>query len=104
MSAAYRGYGHRRSSSTMKQPNLHGPKLADVYTPEQIEALRRELVPSSHATPVRFQLNGQTIFLESGYLQPKGIKVIYQYVYWNSTRATAEKIAAALNVKAIFSE
>jgi hypothetical protein len=37
-------------------------------------------------------------------LQPKGIKVIYQYVYWNSTRATAEKIAAALNVKAIFSE
>jgi hypothetical protein len=33
----------------MKQPNLHGPKLADVYTPEQIEALRRELVPSSQA-------------------------------------------------------
>ena len=39
-----------------------------------------------------------------GNLQPKGINVIHQNFYWNFTRATAKKIAAALNVKAIFSE
>ena len=84
----------------MTQPTVHGPKLSDVYTSGQIEALRGEMVPCPQATPVRFQHNGQTIFLLSGNLQPKGINVIH----WNFARATAEKIAAALNVKAIFSE
>ena len=88
----------------MTQPTVHGPKLSDVYTSGQIEALRGEMVPCPQATPVRFQYNGQTLFLLSGNLQPKGINVIHQNFYWNFTRATAEKIAAALNVKAIFSE
>ena len=35
-----------------------GPKLSDAYSPEQIEALRAEMVPRSQATPVRFQHHG----------------------------------------------
>jgi hypothetical protein len=30
--------------------------------------------------------------------------VIHQNVYWNFTKGTAKKIAAALNVNAVFSE
>ena len=87
----------------MTQPTLHGPRLSDAYTPAQIEALRGEMVPCPRATPVRFHRR-RDLFLLSGNLQPKGINVIHQNFYWNFTRATAKKIAAALNVKAIFSE
>ena len=81
-----------------------GPKLSDAYSPEQIEALRAEMVPYSQATPVRFQHHGQTLSIHSGQLQPRGINVIHQNVYWNFTEGTAKKIAAALNVNAVFSE
>jgi hypothetical protein len=53
---------------------------------------------------VRFQHHGQTLSIHSGHLQPRGINVIHQNVYWNFTKGTAKKIAAALNVNAVFSE
>ena len=81
-----------------------GPKLSDVYSSEQIEALRTEMVPFSQATPVRFQHHGQTLSIQSGHLQPRGINVIHQTVYWNFTKETAKKVAVALNVKLVFSE
>jgi len=95
---------HRRKGIAMPEQSLLGPKLLDVFTPEQIEELRAEMVPSSQAKIVRFQLNGQTLTIENGRLQPKGINVIYQTHYWNFAKATAEKIALALKVKAVFSD
>lgn len=88
----------------MPQQATTGPKLADVFTPEEIVELRNELVPSSQATPVRFQFQGQTVILETGDLQGKGINVMYQHVYWNFTRETARKIAAAMQLNPVFSQ
>jgi hypothetical protein len=88
----------------MSEQSPLGPKLLDVFTPEQIEQLRTEMVPCSQAEIVRFLLNGQALSIETGHLQPKGINIIHQVHYWNFTKATAEKIAHALCVKAVFSE
>jgi len=81
-----------------------GPKLADVFRPEEIDALKSELVPAENATPVRFLHHGQNLTIQSGRLMPKGVNVIHQIVYWNFTRETATRIAKALNVSPVFSE
>lgn len=81
-----------------------GPKLADVFSRDEIEALKNEMVPSAAASPVRFLHDGQNLNILSGRLMQRGTNVIYQIVYWNFTRTTAEKIAAALRVRAVFSE
>lgn len=81
-----------------------GPKLSDAFTPEEIEAIKAEMVPYDQATVVRFLHNGQNLTIQTGRLMAKGINVIHQTVYWNFTRETAKRIAAALKVTAVFSE
>lgn len=81
-----------------------GPRLTDAFSAEEITALKAEMVPSSVASPVRFLHDGRNLNIQSGRLMQRGTNVIYQTVYWNFTRATAEKIASALHVKAVFSE
>ncbi len=58
------------------------------------------------ATPVRFHFHGQALSVETGQLQPKGINVIHQRVYWNFTKDVAKEIAKELgpDVKPVFSE
>ena len=73
-------------------------------TEEQIAEIKAEMVPSKDAAIVRFQVQGQTLNICSGELQPKGINVMHQQVYWNFTKETAKKIAGWLGAKCVFSE
>ena len=75
-----------------------GPKL----TTEQTDEIRGELI--KEGVPVRFLHNGRNLSIVSGALQPKGINVMYQVVYWHFTRETANKIARWLGCRAVFSE
>jgi hypothetical protein len=70
-------------------------------TQDQIKEICSERI--INGVPVRFQIGGQTLNIETGELQPKWVNVMYQLVYWNFTRETAKKIAGWLGVKAIFS-
>lgn len=76
------------------------PKLTEV----QKEEVLKELVPESKGVPVRFQLDGRTMDIITGELQPKSINVIYQNFYWRFSRETSLKIAKWLGVEAIFSK
>lgn len=75
-----------------------------MLTPEQIAEVQKELVPSSQTKPVRFLVGGQNLNVENGRLLPKGVNVMYHQVYWNMPKATAEKVAAWVGAKAVFSE
>lgn len=74
------------------------PKLNDA----QVAEVSLEMV--KHGVPVRFLHNGQCLNLITGEVQPKGINIMYQTVYWNFTKATSKKIAGWLNIKAVFSQ
>lgn len=71
-------------------------------TDEQLTEVEDEMV--SNGIPCRFQINGQTLDIETRELQPKGINVIRQIHYWGFTRETANKIANWLNCKVVFSK
>lgn len=73
-----------------------------MLTEAQIAEVKSEMV--KNGTPVRFQINGQTLNLTTGELQPRGINVLYQLVYWNFTKETAKKIAGWTNSKPVFSD
>jgi hypothetical protein len=73
-----------------------------MLTETQIAEVRSEMVKDG--TPVRFQINGQTLNLTTGELQPKGINVLYQLVYWNFTKETSKKIAEWTGSKPVFSD
>jgi hypothetical protein len=75
-----------------------GPHL----TEEQIVRYKSALVKGG--VPVRFLHNGGALNIISGHVQPRGINVIHQCVYWNFTRETAQEIAKLLDVRAVFSE
>ncbi len=74
-------------------------------SPKQIVRVKAEMVGGCGGVPVRFQIGGQTICnLATGELQPKGINVLYQQVYWGFTKQTALMIAGWLGAKPVFSE
>jgi hypothetical protein len=75
-----------------------GPRL----TEDQVAHFKSALVKPG--TPVRFLHNGGALNIITGHVQPRGINVIYQQVYWNFARETALEIARLLNVSAVFSE
>ncbi len=75
-----------------------GPRL----TEEQIARFQATLV--NPGVPVRFLYNGGALNIITGHVQPRGINVIYQRVYWNFSRETALEIAKLLDVRAVFSE
>jgi hypothetical protein len=77
-----------------------GPKVSDFFSPQEIEALKAEQVPSG--VPVRFLYQGRNLNISNGRLMTKGVNIIYQVVYWNFLRETSKKIAQALGVEAIF--
>ena len=75
-----------------------GPRL----TEEQIAHYQAALV--NPGIPVRFLHNGGALNIITGQVQPRGINVIYQRVYWNFSRETASEIAKILGVRAVFSD
>jgi hypothetical protein len=79
-----------------------GPKLADFFSPAELEEIKAEFVQVG--VPVRFLDNGRNLNIATGELMPKGVNVIYQTVYWQLARETANKIATRLGVRAVFSE
>ncbi len=79
-------------------------KIASIFmlTPEQVIIVKKQMV--QNGVPVRFQINGQTMNISTGELQPKGINIINQLVYWNFSKDTSKQIAEWLYCKAVFSE
>lgn len=73
-------------------------------TPGEVAMVKAEMVPPESTHPVRFQTQGLTMNIVTGYLQPKGINVIHQTHYWAFPRETALRIAALTGTKAVFSE
>lgn len=89
------------TASTMpgaEAPRLFGP--GPHLTETQVAYFRAALIKSG--VPVRFLYDGGALNIETGHVQPRGINVIYQRVYWNFTRQTAREIAKTLNVRAVF--
>jgi hypothetical protein len=84
--------------------NELGPKVSDVLSEEEIEAIKASMVSWKDTVPVRFMYKGRNLNISSGRLMPKGINVIHQIHYWNFPRDTAKRIAKALQVQAVFSE
>ena len=64
-------------------------------TTEQIEEVKTDIFDhqGEQHRPVRFLCGGQCIDPFTGHLLPKGINVMYQYVYWHMPKETAKKIA-----------
>ncbi len=79
-----------------------GPKLAEIFSPAEIEEIKAEFVLVG--VPVRFLHNGRNLNIVTGELMPKGVNVLYQTVYWRLTRETANKIATRRGVRAVFGE
>lgn len=87
------------SATQAATPQLEpGPSLNE----NQIAHFKAALV--NPGVPVRFLHNGGALNIMTGHVQPRGINVIYQRVYWNFSRETALEIAKLLNVRAVFSE
>ena len=73
---------------------------------EQIEEIKKELVSMEEAETVRFLYHGQNLNIITGDLQPKGLNILYQIVYWHFKKETIEKILKYLgnDVKVIYSK
>ncbi|HNX25947.1 MAG TPA: hypothetical protein PKK48_00915 [Phycisphaerae bacterium] len=69
---------------------------------EQIEHYKKLQVPNG--VPCRFMSDGRCLNISTGELQPQGINVMHQRVYWNFSRETAKKIASTLGCRVVFSE
>jgi len=74
-----------------------GPKLDK----DQLAEVKGEMV--QNGVPVRFMRNGASLDIVTGETVKKGANVMHQIVYWSFTKATANKIAKWLGVKAAFS-
>ena len=69
---------------------------------EQIERYKKLQIPNG--TPCRFMSSGRCLNIVTGELQPRGINVMHQRVYWNFSLETAKEIAATLGCRVIFSK
>ncbi len=74
-----------------------GPKLDK----DQLAEAKSEMVKDG--VPVRFMSGGASLDIVTGEVVKKGANVMHQIVYWNFTKATANKIAKWLGVRAAFS-
>ena len=86
------------------EQRLRAPSEGPKLTAEQQEEVKKETVGFKNGVPVRFQVGGRTLVIQTGQLQKKGINVIHQIVYWNFTRETSLKIAKWLGATPVFSE
>jgi|APSaa5957512622_1039677.scaffolds.fasta_scaffold00991_4 hypothetical protein len=74
-----------------------GPKLDK----DQLAEVKGEMI--SNGVPVRFMSGGASLDIVTGETVKKGVNVMHQIVYWNFSKATANKIAKWLGVKTAFS-
>jgi hypothetical protein len=91
-----------KKKAAKKNPRAGGfaPEKHRLTHPKRVRQILSERV--SQGLPVRFMYKGKAMDISTGWLAPKGTNVMYQPVYWNFTRATANKIAKWLGVKAVF--
>ncbi len=52
--------------------------------------------------PVRFMEDGRSVRIETGENTKKGCNIIYHFMYWSFSRATALEIAKETGTKAVF--
>jgi hypothetical protein len=68
----------------------------------QAQKAEVKLETVKNGKPVRFMRLGCSLNINTGETTRPNCNIIHQYVYWNFTKETANKIAGWLNVKLVF--
>lgn len=78
--------------------------MARVLTKSEIDEIKKGMVQTNETKPVRFLADGCNFNICTGETMRKGTNVLYQMVYWNFSRTTANRIADLTGTTAVFSD